>query len=433
MNWPSHETLRGNGTQKSVPQAKGGRHNTPPPPSSLGYFDAMDEATLSAVRAAMMTAKTPGAYDKVYKVRVARPRRVAFRSRTDRTFASAPSLLEIWRARRLTPAPSALRSQDECVYSYDTPLSPTGLYVNLSTHHGVGEAHLALDHEKTGNVLYLHQRWVKTPKPADAAADADAAAAAAAAVPTKMAIGVEGGFALDEDAAKYDVAKHHSLVVMPTKTFVSLPCDDLPTVVLNAVDGVLRHAGFHDQSEVAAWSEERRESKYARTLTQEPSEGRKISPDKSSWRCVDTGAVENLWLNLGDGHIGSGRQHWDGSGGNGSALRHYEEMRAKGKEYPLVVKLGTIAPSGADVYSYAPDEVRGVTARGYPFRHKHTISNALFFYLTCGQYNDTSSTNVSLTNPPIAFHKIHPCYSTRTTWSRTRCSRSTSRTGASTS
>ena len=140
----------------------------------------MDEATLSAVRAAMMTAKTPGAYDKVYKVRVARPRRVAFRSRTDRTFASAPSLLEIWRARRLTPAPSALRSQDECVYSYDTPLSPTGLYVNLSTHHGVGEAHLALDHEKTGNVLYLHQRWVKTPKPADAAA------AAAAAVPTKI-------------------------------------------------------------------------------------------------------------------------------------------------------------------------------------------------------------------------------------------------------
>jgi hypothetical protein len=40
-------------------------------------------------------------------------------------------------------------------------------------------------------------------------------------------------------------------------------------------------------------------------------------------------------------------------GGHGSALRHYE---ASGRRYPLVVKLGTISPHGADVYSYAPDE-----------------------------------------------------------------------------
>jgi hypothetical protein len=51
-------------------------------------------------------------------------------------------------------------------------------------------------------------------------------------------------------------------------------------------------------------------------------------------------------------------QNWDGSGGNGSALRHYE---ATGKKYPLVVKLGTITPSGADVYSYAADEDDMVT------------------------------------------------------------------------
>lgn len=34
-------------------------------------------------------------------------------------------------------------------------------------------------------------------------------------------------------------------------------------------------------------------------------------------------------------------------------MRHFE---ATGKKYPLVVKLGTITPSGADVYSYADDE-----------------------------------------------------------------------------
>eukprot|EP00976_Prorocentrum_cordatum_P113699 1195737-Prorocentrum_minimum.AAC.10 len=32
--------------------------------------------------------------------------------------------------------------------------------------------------------------------------------------------------------------------------------------------------------------------------------------------------------------------------------------QATGSKYPLVVKLGTITPQGADVYSYAPDEVR---------------------------------------------------------------------------
>jgi ubiquitin carboxyl-terminal hydrolase 5/13 len=42
-------------------------------------------------------------------------------------------------------------------------------------------------------------------------------------------------------------------------------------------------------------------------------------------------------------------------------LRHYQSEKAKGNEYPLVVKLGTITPDGADVYSYAADEDDAVT------------------------------------------------------------------------
>lgn len=52
------------------------------------------------------------------------------------------------------------------------------------------------------------------------------------------------------------------------------------------------------------------------------------------------------------------RKNWDGSGGTNGALNHFE---ATGKQYPLVVKLGTITPAGADVYSYAPDEDQMVT------------------------------------------------------------------------
>ncbi len=41
-----------------------------------------------------------------------------------------------------------------------------------------------------------------------------------------------------------------------------------------------------------------------------------------------------------------------GSGGNNHAVDHYEALK-----YPLAVKLGTITPDGADVYSYYEDEM----------------------------------------------------------------------------
>ena len=65
------------------------------------------------------------------------------------------------------------------------------------------------------------------------------------------------------------------------------------------------------------WEEERKESKYAADLIQLPAE-RKVSPVAETWKCDFTGVTDNLWLNLSDGTIGSGRQHWDGSGGNGA-------------------------------------------------------------------------------------------------------------------
>ena len=116
------------------------------------------------------------------------------------------------------------------------------------------------------------------------------------------------------------------------------------------------------------WEEEKRISRYAADLPQLDN-GKKISPDPKQWKCDETGVTENLWLNLSTGIIGSGRQNWDGTGGNGSALRHYT---ATGSKYPLVVKLGTITPHGADVYSYAADEdemvVEAVTPANGPPR-----------------------------------------------------------------
>ncbi|KAH8056706.1 DNA ligase [Aureococcus anophagefferens] len=66
-------------------------------------------------------------------------------------------------------------------------------------------------------------------------------------------------------------------------------------------------------------------------------------------------AAENLWLNLSTGYVGGGRDQsaWGGPKGSNGALHHFE---ATGKKYPLVVKLGTISATGAELYSYAADE-----------------------------------------------------------------------------
>lgn len=185
-----------------------------------------------------------------------------------------------------------------------------------------------------------------------------------------MALGVPGGFAV-APPPEYDTQKTHTVVSFapagpagaePTAVaVVAYPHPSLHPQVGAAVEAVLAAPRASRTAAVtaAAWEEEdRKESKYAATLEQLPTDGKVISPDPASWVCFDSGRKDNLWLNLSTGVIGSGRRNWDGSGGTGAALKHFEET---GSKYPLVVKLGTITPHGADVYSYAPDEDDMVT------------------------------------------------------------------------
>mmetsp|Transcript_30229 Transcript_30229/g.81233 ORF Transcript_30229/g.81233 Transcript_30229/m.81233 type:complete len:847 (+) Transcript_30229:96-2636(+) len=258
----------------------------------------VDESLLAEIRKAMPTVKVPGAYDVVHN--------------------------------------------EECIFSTDTPFAPGGIYVSLTSWLSYSEAHVRT--RSRGDRLFLHLRKWREPKAA-APASADAA-------PTKLAIGVDGGFASEGTAAETVV--ENALFVLPQGASVALPCPELPELVLQALEAVRTHASSFAQEQSSAWEEEIRESKYARALEQEA--GVRISPEPSQWVCAESGERENLWLNLSDGYIGSGRQQAFGMGGNGAALRHYQAMKAQGKEYPLVVKLGTITAQGADVYSYAPDE-----------------------------------------------------------------------------
>ncbi|CAD7923842.1 unnamed protein product [Amoebophrya sp. A120] len=243
--------------------------------------------------------------------------------------------------------------KDECCYSFDNPYSPTGLYVNLSTWFGCGKRFLETDAARSdNNTLYLKLKYTKIyHKESEEKKDQPV---------TTLGIGVQGGFAAQE----FDLKKEYFLTVFEKDHVVAElpypfgPDADIPMLVNTCCEAVEKHAGAAAMAASTVWEDkdELKPSKYSEGLVQLPVGDKKLSPDPSTWKCEIHGATDNLWLNLSDGFIGGGRKNWDGSGGSGGALEHYEAEKAKGNNFPLVVKLGTITPQGADVFSYAPDE-----------------------------------------------------------------------------
>jgi ubiquitin carboxyl-terminal hydrolase 5/13 len=220
----------------------------------------------------------------------------------------------------------------------------------MCNYQGLSADYVDMEYARNANPLFLNIQWKKIPKPEQPEAEKLEV--------TKLAIGVEGGFDTGEE--KFDYEKTNFLALMPDKVLIPLPQQDLPELISMVVDGIMKASDLsEDEAQVLAWEEKRQVSKYADSLVQIDN-GKKISPDPSAWKCEDSGITEGLWLNLSDGYIGSGRAQIgaDGQmgGGTGAALKHYQEEKAKGNFFPLAVKLGTITPKGADVYSYAEDE-----------------------------------------------------------------------------
>lgn len=272
----------------------------------------------------------------------------------------------------------------ECCYTFYSPYNGpgtngtgnSGIVVNLESFMGTVQELAMLESESSSSASNegIFVRIVKERVAKEAidmkeeATEASGEATASTAAPTKLGIGMEGGFLSDED--KYETISKHSVVVLRKndesgmlEVVTELPFTDdtkasFPMQVAASVDSILNHVGMTVQQDVKVWQLDADEdipvSKYAETLPFVDN-GVVIDPDPATWKCQKTGVKENIWLNLSDGYIGGGRQNWDGSGGSNGALDHYEET---GRLYPLVVKLGTITADleTADCYSYAPEE-----------------------------------------------------------------------------
>jgi len=264
------------------------------------------------------------------------------------------------RCRVATPRDTVLHS--ECAFTFHNPFSKDeGILVNMNTFIGTVPELAFAANPSTESDIFLRIAKTRVEKMDDGKE---------ANQPTKMAIGVEGGFSTEND--KYETITKNSIVVMKNNAplqesivfEVPFDVDDdsanekLPEIVVKSAKSIIHHVGLAIQQDLTAWEddEEIPVSKYAKDLPFVDN-GVKISPDSKSWKCEKSGATENLWLNLSDGFIGGGRKNWDGSGGSNGALDHFQET---GEKYPLVVKLGTITTEGsvvnADCYSYAKDE-----------------------------------------------------------------------------
>lgn len=131
--------------------------------------------------------------------------------------------------------------KDECVYSYDTPETATGLYVSLASFLGFGEEYVQGYAEKSGNSVFLHIQRRKLPK-SDASKGAmmnDEASSGPVRKITRLAIGIEGGYN-DKDTQCYEIKETYSIVVMPNMGVkIPYPNPELPTIVTKCVEKII--------------------------------------------------------------------------------------------------------------------------------------------------------------------------------------------------
>ena len=218
----------------------------------------------------------------------------------------------------------------ECCYTFHTPYtSDQGIVVNLNTFIGTIESMAMIQQESDSVAIFLRivKEYVARKKDtttADGAHDDEMLK------PTKLAIGVKGGFQLDEDL--YTTVTKYSVVVLQqgtpqtTKVLAEIPYPIetdrtsvvplLPSMVQQSVHSIIHHVGAAIQTDIQAWNADAQEeipiSKYCTNLPYVDN-GVEIDPHPSSWCCQATNRPndDNLWLNLSDGYIGGGRKHWD--------------------------------------------------------------------------------------------------------------------------
>ena len=286
------------------------------------------------------------------------------------------NLLKIEEKKLKIPSSFTKIYSDESVLNFDTPFTMNGLYLNLSTFFSYSFDTFLNDSKQTKNKLYLLFKYKqifhskneenkeqneekeerKEEKEQNDEKEEGKEEKDRNPTPILLGLNIIGGFSTEE---KYEIEKNYFLVIVPSKEdlikdnegeedlvesedvkpiYLSLLDENIPSSIQSYCQIIIQHQGMKENLQLNTWQadEDIIISKHADNLIQLEN-NKKISNDSTTWKCELSGERNNLWLNLSTGYIGGGRKQWDGSGGSGAALQHYEET---GRIFPLCVKLG---------------------------------------------------------------------------------------------
>ena len=130
------------------------------------------------------------------------------------------------------PKVSDFVHKDQCFYSFDTPESPLGIFVNLFTFFSYGYNFVKLYYERTGYRLYLNIRSTRTENKDTTLIDFSGDTIK----PTKMGLGIEGGFHSSKDG--YTISKIYYLVLLPE--FIYIPySSELPSPIYGSMLAII--------------------------------------------------------------------------------------------------------------------------------------------------------------------------------------------------
>ncbi|ODN74591.1 hypothetical protein L202_06950 [Cryptococcus amylolentus CBS 6039] len=236
------------------------------------------------------------------------------------------------------PYPSQQVHREECTLCFDGQDSSEGVLVCLTCFNGgclaPGRAHAQLHYKKTGHELgVVVKRTRKELKKRDSNEPPL----------KKLAISAPS----DEELFSYSTSLY-CFACSPSSGGQAIETENSKAEDL--VRGVLKALSSAQQSEVKAWEEEIVACEHTLLLQQESL----VAPGEVPKHCTSCDLGANLWLCLTCGLANCGRQQFGGVGGNGHALKHFDETG-----HMLGVKLGTITPEGnADIYCYACDDAK---------------------------------------------------------------------------
>ena len=155
------------------------------------------------------------------------------------------------------PSATDIVYNDECIISFDSPFSLTGIYVNLKTFlsYGLNSLKYDIDAASTSAATPTLYAWIlktKVPRiPEHGATSLEEN-------PTKMAIGIEGGFKTDDQ--KYEILTVVHVVSMigeEERVTFEYPGSngELPTFVSDVVAAVASHVSSAVATTESTWEE----------------------------------------------------------------------------------------------------------------------------------------------------------------------------------